>query len=217
MESIFLQFYLDPDTIALTHAENWEPSLVVRHGGSPPRSRLVKLALTDLEFDHTFWMPTRLRLGATELFVCSQRAHPRMEAFNGPGPSLLPEGHAACPWRWCPVIALAVNALEWALPQAVDWGEQSMMMGDNGDLVFRVDGTDVAVEYWDVYAPNLAGPASRPARHATVGYADLLEAWEAFAEDVRTQFLAVLPELADNEEYGPWFREGLAYLRRQPT
>jgi hypothetical protein len=114
------------------------------------------------------------------------------------------------------VIALAVNPLWWALPAAAESGEQAMILGDNGDLVFRVEGENVEVQSWDGGVPIEPNQSGRKPLKATVAFADLVEVWEAFSDEVRTQFLAVLPELADNEEYGPWFREGLDYLRRQP-
>jgi hypothetical protein len=212
---ILLQFYLDPEKIALTQDPNWDPSPITGLHRDAFRPRTDKLHIVDLEWDYTLHMPTRFRLHETDLFVCTRRAHPRIEAIDGPGPSWLPAGHDPCPRKWCPVIALAVTGL-WALRAAAEWDEQSMMMGDTGDLVFRVHGADVEVQSWQLYAPNLPGHSSRSPRQATVGYADLVDAWEVFSEEVRTQFLAALPELAEHEEYGPWFREGLDYLRRQP-
>jgi hypothetical protein len=213
---ILLQFYLDPERVARTHDPNWEPFATVRFRRDVSRLRKDKLRIVDLEFDNTLWMPTRLRLQETDLLVCTQRAHLRIEAFNGPGPSMLPHGHPPCPWRWCPVIAFAVNALWWALPAAAESGEQSMILGDNGDLVFRVEGPNAEVQSWDGGVPIEPNQSGRKPLKATVALADLVEAWEAFSEEVRTQFLDVLPELVDNEEYGPWIREGLDYLRLHP-
>jgi hypothetical protein len=213
-EDILLQFYLDSERFALTHDPSWDPyPLRGQYGASRPRTE--KLHTAALEWDDTLWMPTRFRLHETELFVCPGRAHPRIEALDGPGPSLLPEGHDPCPRAWVPVITLAVIGWK-ALRAAAEQGESRMMLAEAGYLVFRVHGGEVEVQSWKSHPPINPEQSSRRPRQATVRFADLMTAWEVFSEEVRTQFLEVLPELAENEEFGTWFREGLPYLRRQP-
>ena len=113
------------------------------------------------------------------------------------------------------MITLAVIGWK-ALRAAAEWDEQSMMLAEAGYLVFRVHGSAIEVQSWKSHPPIRPDQSTRRPRQATVNFAHLVEAWEAFSEEVRTQFLEVLPELAENEEYGPWFREGLPYLKRQP-
>lgn len=87
-------------------------------------------------------------------------------------------------------------------------------MADQGAIVFRVQGQLVEVSFraWYESPENY----SLDAIQAVVDYDELFTKWELFSEQVRTQFLEVLPELAENVQYGDWFRGGLDYLRRQP-
>jgi hypothetical protein len=201
---IVLQFYLDPNQIALTRDANWLP--VFSHEPTPGRiySRTKKLRSVEFELEETLWMPMRLRLNMIDFLRCAGRAHPRIEAINGPGPELLPDDHVPCPFLIVPVLHMARWGL-WTLRRAALKGEEMLLMADQGDLVFRVQGAEL------VEVQLRAEPI-----RSVVPPADLMTAWELFSEEVRTQFLAELPELVDHAEYGPWFREGLDYLRRQP-
>jgi hypothetical protein len=149
-------------------------------------------------------MPMRLRLNKIDFLHCSSRAHPRIEAIDGPGPEWIPNEQEPCPWQTIPVVVMARWGL-WTLRRAAKKGKEMLLMGDQGDLDFRVQDSEL------VRVQLRATPIS-----TFVRLADLMTEWESFSEEVRTQFLAVLPELAEHEEYGPWFREGLEYLRRQP-
>jgi hypothetical protein len=83
-------------------------------------------------------------------------------------------------------------------------------------LIFRVRGIVVEVQYREWYEAEYPENYSLEPIRAVVPFPELIAAWEQFSEEVRTQFLEVLPELAENEEYGPWFREGPPYFERQP-
>jgi hypothetical protein len=212
MGQILIQFYLGPERIALTYDPTWNSSPVVGKRWGADRSRAEKLRNLNLFWDASLWMPMRLRLNGTDLLDCGGGAHRRIEVIDGPGPKRFPEGHDQCPRAWLPVIVAARGGW-FALRNAALWGEEGLMLADQGALHFRVHDPEVEVHYrlWYESPENY----STEAIGAIVSFADLVAAWEVFSQEVRTQFLAVLPELAEHEEYGPWFREGLEYLRRQ--
>jgi hypothetical protein len=215
MDNIFFQFHLDLGQIGLTHDPTWNPYPGPLHRWDVSRSRAEKLRTLDPEWDDTLWMWTRFLIHETDLFVCPGRAHPRIEQLDDPASSWLPASHDPCPYAWVPVITFAADGF-WALRAAAEWGEQSRMLGEQGDLVFRVNRAEVEVQFWYGGAPINPEKTTRRPRQATVKFAQLVEAWESFSEEVRTQLLQVLPELRDHENYGPWFRDGLAYLSSQP-
>ncbi|MFL5759593.1 MAG: hypothetical protein ACJ789_07640 [Thermomicrobiales bacterium] len=151
-------------------------------------------------------MPVRLRLADVDLFQCQGHTHRRDPKIHGPGPDLLPEDHQRCPWQTVNVLELARRG-PIALFHAARTGEGRVRVPYEGELSFRMMGDNVEVEFLVGVGPTK--------RSAVVLYEDLLQNWLAFSEDVRKQFLEALPDLADHEEFGPWFREGLPYLRRQ--
>lgn len=210
---ILLQFYLDPEKIAQTYDPSWNPSAATGKRWGVSRSRREKLLNLYLWFDDSLWMPMRLRLDGTDLFHCGGGPHRRIEAVHGPGAPRFEQGHDLCPWDRLPVI-VAAKVGWFALRNALHEGESGFMMADQGAIVFRVQGQLVEVSFraWYESPENY----SLDAIQAVVEYDELFTKWELFSEQVRTQFLEVLPELAENVQYGDWFRGGLDYLRRQP-
>jgi hypothetical protein len=212
-EEILIQFCMDPEIIEDTYYPSWNPSPVRRHLYGDFRLRTEKLHTIDLEWDYSLWMPTRLCLNGIDLFHCSGRAHKRLLEMDGPGPEWFPDDHEPCPSQLIPVVTMPFSVM-WGLTRAAKWGEQQTMIANQGDFLFRDRGFQVEVQWWAGGTPVDRKRTSRTPISTVVPYAHLVIAVENFSEDVRRKFLEQFPELAENEEYGQWFREGVEHLRK---
>jgi hypothetical protein len=86
--------------------------------------------------------------------------------------------------------------MAWALPTVRMLPSQhSVLLNPPGFGLFMwMDGEDVLVRIVGFGDP------------ARATYSDLLEAWETFADNVRTFLLNEFPELCDHPQAGVWFR-----------
>jgi hypothetical protein len=143
-----------------------------------------------------------MSLDGSEYFRCDSRSHPRIVEVDGQGPPF-PDGHPPCPWRWTPVVGLATWGLL-ALKRTAKYGHGHYMVPYLGVLTFRTQNGWVEVDWHE----DLIGRRTT----SIVLFPDLLEAWAAFSESVRNEFLARIPELAMHQDYGNWFAGGLDFL-----
>jgi hypothetical protein len=202
MNQILIAFHFDPETVERAVAPEKRTKAGPKRQAESRSERIRKL---NLIWGDELWMPVRLRLAGADLFLCGGHTHRRNPELQGPGPDPIPEGHKPCPWETVNVLELARRG-PIALIKADRVGEGGVMVPYQGELTFRKVGDTIEVEFLVGVGPTR--------RSAAVLFEDLLQNWLAFSEEVRTQFLGEVPELAEHKEFGRWFRDGLDYLRQ---
>jgi hypothetical protein len=194
--SIVLEFFPDPDAIR----ELREPERKTKAGGrrNPPPlcNRIQHL---EFEYGHYLRMPVRLALNGVDLLRCSGFAHPRFAAIHGVDGTAFANGHSPCPWAWMPIAYLASRGLR-KVEASARYGFAKFELPFTPSLAFRVDGTDICVT------------AESTSRTQCVAYDKLHAAWGDFENRVRTCLLAILPELAANQQIGPWLSGGSSFF-----
>ena len=138
----------------------------------------LKSSLSRDALDVTYFiMPVRLAIGGVEMLE-----------WSGPD--------AGPPSVWCDLclLDLAAGGLECVRSLEDNTQATYSSLEDARELKLQRHGDTVRVH------------SPRNGHEATAGYEDLLNAFEAFARNVKQTLLKALPELRNDEYWGAWFR-----------
>jgi hypothetical protein len=145
-----------------------------------------------------FRMWVRIRIHDVDLLDCGGGRHAPIAEGQELVGETLPRGHPPCPWQWTPLLQIGLSGLE-ILRLARQTGHQQLYLEDDGAIGFTVRDDVVRVS------------SAQNTEHVEVAWAELLAAWEGFADSVRVYLVGQLPALRDHSIFGAWFR-GEAYL-----
>ena len=206
MNRFRLQFHVDPSVVEAIY-ERGKPTKAgnARKAAGQDRSMfLIENSAKYWMYDYDYLdMPTRLTVDNQDLWHCGGRPHLPIDKHGIHWQAArLPSDHVPqCPWYWMPVLGLAING--YLLIQSLPSIRVGRINADfRGVLEFRIAGSHIEF----AWAPGrFSHQRSSFEEHRSrafprAPYGEVLEAWSAFAEDVRRRLPLHVPELLDVAE-----------------